>query len=167
MACFTLTIIMIPMMVFGSFVLVSYGQVTANSTTSSNNTRDNASSQPTTIDFSNNPPFIGPSSIYTITGESMLPILRPGDIVGIENHTSFANLKVGDIIVFKSPGVNQGGQHEIIVQRIAEIKTNVQGERVIRTKGDANPNSIRYIDYPIKEENYLGKVLFITEKNFL
>ena len=153
------------MMVFGSFVIVAYGQITANSTTSGNNTRDNASSLLTIIDLSNNPPFIGSSSIYTITGESMLPILRPGDIVGIENHTSFTNLKVGDIIVFKSPGVNQGGQHETTIQRIAEIKTNAQGERVIRTKGDANSDSIRYIDYPIKEENYLGKVLFITEKS--
>ena len=38
------------------------------------------------------------------------------------------------------------------------------GERIIRTKGDANPYSIRYLDYPIREENYIGKVVYVIPK---
>jgi signal peptidase len=34
------------------------------------------------------------------------------------------------------------------------------GQRVIRTKGDANPSSIQGVDYPITEDNYVGKVVY-------
>jgi signal peptidase len=71
-------------------------------------------------------------------------------------------LKVGDIIVFRSPGVREDtGEPEVIVHRVAKIYTTPQGERIIRTKGDANPHSIYLIDYPILSSNYIGKVVVI------
>ena len=112
-----------------------------------------------------NPPIIRHNSLYVVQSDTMLPILRKGDIIGVENHTSFNELKIGDIIAFKSPGVREDtGQPEIIVHRIKQIYTTPQGETILRTKGDANPNSISLIDYPVKSDNYIGKVLFVTTK---
>jgi signal peptidase I len=132
-----------------------------NSSTTNNSTADNLSNN-------NNPPFIGRKSIYAVVANSMMPTLRVGDIVGVENQTSFSNLKVGDIIVFKSPGVREDtGQPEVIIARVKQIYNTPQGERIIRTQGDANPHSIYLIDYPILSNNYIGKVLFITTKEFM
>jgi signal peptidase I len=88
----------------------------------------------------------------------MLPALHKGDIIGVENRTSFSDLKIGDIIVFKSSGEREDtGQPEIIVHRIKQIYATPQGERIIRTKGDAKPQSIYLIDYPVTS-------IFITTK---
>ncbi|HYZ50038.1 MAG TPA: signal peptidase I [Nitrososphaeraceae archaeon] len=116
-------------------------------------------------ELSINPPIIRHNSLYVVQSDTMLPILRKGDIVGVENHTSFNQLKIGDIIAFKSPGVREDtGQPEIIVHRIKQIYATPQGETMLRTKGDANPNSINLIDYPVKSDNYIGKVRFVTTK---
>jgi signal peptidase len=32
---------------------------------------------------------------------------------------------------------------------------------VVRTKGDANPASIPGTDYPIREDNYIGRVVYV------
>jgi hypothetical protein len=61
-------------------------------------------------------------------------------------------LKVSDIIVFKSYGVTRAGQHLTIVHRVATIRTDINGNRIIRTKCDANPSAISLIDYPIMEK---------------
>jgi len=34
-------------------------------------------------------------------------------------------------------------------------------DRVIRTKGDANPSSIPGTDFPIRKNDYIGKVVFV------
>ena len=105
---------------------------------------------------------------YVVASDSMVPTLKVGDLLmvqhgGASSPSSFSNLKVGDIIVFRSPGVREDtGQPEVIVHRVARIYTTYQGERVIRTKGDANPHSIYLIDYPIMSQNYIGKVVVIV-----
>ena len=46
-----------------------------------------------------------------------------------------------------------------------EIVTNPSnGQRIIRTKGDANPDSIPYADYPIFQPLYIGKVVYVIPK---
>jgi signal peptidase len=35
------------------------------------------------------------------------------------------------------------------------------GERIVRTRGDANPASIPGTDYPIKQDDYIGKVIYV------
>jgi signal peptidase len=70
-------------------------------------------------------------------------------------------LKVGDIIVFRTFGTTDTGQHEIIVHRVAQIVTDSHGDRIIRTKGDANADSIPSLDYPIFQQNYIGKVVYV------
>jgi signal peptidase len=101
---------------------------------------------------------------YVVSSGSMIPTLNVGDLVIIQhsdnNSSSFNNLKVGDIIVFKSYGVTRTGQHLSIVHRVAAIRMDIHSNRIIRTKGDANPSSIPLVDYPITEKNYIGKVVY-------
>jgi signal peptidase len=107
---------------------------------------------------------------YVVASESMVPKLKVGDLLLVQHASasspspsSFNNLKIGDIIVFKSPGVREDtGQPEVIVHRIKQIYITPQGERILRTQGDANPHSIYLIDYPILSNNYIGKVVLIV-----
>ncbi|HVX02897.1 MAG TPA: signal peptidase I [Nitrososphaera sp.] len=101
--------------------------------------------------FDTNNPF------YVVSSRSMVPVLQVNDILVVRNGGSWDTLKVGDIIVFNMPD----GEDRVIVHRVAEIAENSAGDRVIRTKGDANPASIPGTDYPIHKENYIGKVIYV------
>lgn len=101
---------------------------------------------------------------YVVASGSMIPALNISDFVIINHNIPFNNLRVGDIIVFKSPGsLIPNEQHETIVHRIVQIYTGL-GNEIIRTKGDANDGSIPYIDYPIRDKNYVGKVVYVIPK---
>ncbi|RMF31312.1 MAG: signal peptidase I, partial [Candidatus Nitrosothermus koennekii] len=63
------------------------------------------------------------------------------------------------IIVFHRPNIHD----KIIVHRVIEIN-EVNGVRVVTTKGDANPSVIPGTDYPITEDDYIGKVIFVIPK---
>ena len=92
----------------------------------------------------------------------MVPTINKNDIVfvqsngGVGSASSFASLKRGDIIAFTSPTGN-----ESILHRIVDIKLDSSGNRIIKTKGDANPSSYLGLDYPIREQNYMRKVIYI------
>lgn len=102
---------------------------------------------------------------YVVASGSMIPTLNISDFVIINHNVAFNNLRIGDIIVFKSPGsLIPDEQHETIVHRVAHISSGTDGIIVIRTKGDANPDSIPNIDYPIREQNYMGKVVYVIPK---
>jgi signal peptidase I len=112
---------------------------------------------------------------YVVASESMVPTLNVGDLLIIKKHSdseednpnssfSFSNLKVGDIIIFKAPYYKVEGKDRIIVHRVAQIAVDSEGERIIRTKGDANPGSIPGLDYPIREKDYIGKVTYDIPK---
>jgi signal peptidase I len=127
--------------------------------------------------FSINSPF------YIVSSDSMIPALNIEDLLvirdsGSSNNNddngyssySFYNLKIGDIIVFKAPEEEQDQDDRTrttIVHRVAEIiqtddkSNNNKSSRIIRTKGDANPSSIPGIDYPIREQDYIGKVVYV------
>ena len=100
---------------------------------------------------------------YVVISDSMIPNLNTGDIVIIkhekEDPSSFNNLKIGDIIVFKRLD-KPAGAHDTIVHRVVQVMIDYSGDRILRTKGDANPYSIKLVDFPIKKENYIGKVIF-------
>ena len=105
------------------------------------------------------------NSTYILTDDSMSPNLHQDDGVFVDSHVPFNSLKVGDIIVFKTYGTDASGNHTTIVHRVAEIvidKSN--GHKVLRTKGDANPDSIPALDYPVFQQNYIGKVVYIIPK---
>jgi signal peptidase I len=94
--------------------------------------------------------------------QDMQPYLKPNDIIIYSNSTSFDNLKIGDVIVFTAPEAKtEEGKPKVIVHRISEIGTS-NGKEVVITQGDANLYSIPGIDFPIFVENYMGKVVSVT-----
>ena len=107
-----------------------------------------------------------PPKFYVVVSESMIPTLRTGDAILISSDdatcSSFDCLKVGDIIVFEPNTRAKDSQPgEIIVHRVQGIGLDADNQRVLRTKGDANPNSIETVDYPITENQYVGKVIYV------
>ena len=102
------------------------------------------------------------NSTFILIGNSMFPDIRHNDGVIVDSHIPFNSLKVGDIIVFRTFGTIDSGQHVIIIHRVARIVTDSQDHRILRTKGDANPESLPALDYPIFQQNYIGKVVNVV-----
>jgi len=95
-----------------------------------------------------------PNPFYVVASGSMIPALEVYDVLMVSGHEPFNELEVGDIIVFDRPS----DHNRVIVHRVASILD--EDPRTIRTKGDANPASIPGTDFPITEEEYIGKVAY-------
>jgi len=95
---------------------------------------------------------------YVVSGGSMNPELQVFDVLVVQGNDPFESVKIGDIIVFNRPS----GQDRVIVSRVTSI-TN-EDPFTIRTKGDANPTSIPGMDFPITEEEYIGKVAYVIQQ---
>lgn len=93
---------------------------------------------------------------YVVSSGSMIPTLQVNDMIVVRDGGSWERLQVGDIIVFDRPD----GEDRVIVHRVLEITDRPDGERIVKTKGDANPASIPGTDYPIRKENYIGQVVY-------
>ena len=91
---------------------------------------------------------------YVVASGSMIPILEVYDVLIVSGHVSFEEIEVGDIIVFNRPS----DHNRVIVHRVASIMED--DPKTIRTKGDANPASIPGTDFPITNEEYIGKVAY-------
>ena len=99
--------------------------------------------------------------LYVAISESMVPNLNIGDIVVINRNVPFDSLNLRDIIVFTTSGKTTESEHKTIVHRIADIETSRNSATsIITTRGDANPRPVALMDYPIKGQNYIGKVVF-------
>jgi len=92
---------------------------------------------------------------YVVASGSMIPVLEVYDVLIVQGHVPFEDIEVGDIIVFNRPS----GHDRVIVHRVASIIDDEP--KTIRTKGDANPASIPGTDFPITEEEYIGKVAYV------
>jgi signal peptidase I len=99
----------------------------------------------------------GSNPFYVVSSGSMEPVLQINDVLIVRDGGSWGELKVGDIIVFNRPD----GGDRVIVHRIIEIDEDANGDRTVRTKGDANPSPIPGTDYPIQMSNYIGKVIYV------
>jgi signal peptidase len=84
----------------------------------------------------------------------MIPVLEVYDVLIVQGHEPFEDIEVGDIIVFNRPS----DHNRVIVHRVASIIQ--EDPKTIRTQGDANPASIPGTDFPITEEEYIGKVAY-------
>lgn len=91
---------------------------------------------------------------YVVSSGSMEPYLNVFDVLVVQGNEPFENIKKGDIIVFDRPS----GHDRVIVHRVNEILNDEP--RILRTKGDANPASIPGTDFPITEQEYIGKVVY-------
>jgi len=92
---------------------------------------------------------------YVVSSGSMIPELEVYDVLVVQGNEPFEDIDVGDIIVFNRPS----GHDRVIVHRVASIIED--NPKTIKTKGDANPSSIPGTDYPITEEEYIGKVAYV------
>ena len=93
---------------------------------------------------------------YVVSSGSMYPSLAMYDIIVISGHISFDDVKIGDIIVFDRPKDHD----RVIVHRVVAVVDD--DPRTLRTKGDNNQQSIVGTDYPITNEEYIGKVVHVV-----
>jgi signal peptidase len=100
----------------------------------------------------------GSNPFYVVSSGSMEPVLQINDVLIVRDGGSWQDLKPGDIIVFNRP---EGGDR-VIVHRIVQINEDPDGDRIIRTKGDANPSSIPGTDFPIRKDDYIGRVVYVV-----
>ena len=108
---------------------------------------------------------------YVVASGSMIPVLQVYDVLIVQGdcfdlwgildyencvrfswYTPFEDIEIGDIIVFDRPS----DHNRVIVHRVVAIMDD--DPKTIRTQGDANAGSIPGTDYPITEEEYIGKV---------
>lgn len=95
---------------------------------------------------------------YVVSSGSMEPVLEIYDVLIVKNGSTFDNVQRGDVIVFNRPEVHD----RVIVHRVVDIKES--SEKILTTKGDANPASIPGTDFPITEDDYIGKVVYVIPK---
>lgn len=100
----------------------------------------------------------GSNPFYVVSSGSMEPTLMVNDVLVVRDGGSWEDLRVGDIIVFNRPE----GEDRVIVHRIIDIDVDSDGDRVVRTKGDNNPAPIPGTDYPIREDDYIGRVVYVV-----
>lgn len=93
---------------------------------------------------------------YVVSSGSMVPVLEVYDVLIVEGNSPFEDVQIGDIIVFNRPS----GHDRVIVHRVAAIIDD--DPFTVRTKGDANPASIPGTDFPITDEDYIGKVTYVV-----
>jgi len=91
---------------------------------------------------------------YVVASGSMIPELKVYDVLIVQGHEPFEDVETGDIIVFNRPSDHD----RVIVHRVVSIMND--DPKTLRTKGDANPASIPGTDFPITEEEYIGKVVY-------
>ena len=97
---------------------------------------------------------------YVVSSGSMIPALEIYDVIVVEGNTPFEDVEKGDIIVFYSPKLYEQGKERVIVHRVS-LDMSTDEQKIVRTKGDANPSSIAGTDYPITEKEYLGQVEYV------
>ena len=91
---------------------------------------------------------------YVVASGSMIPELQVYDVLIVQGHEPFDDIEISDIIVFNRPSDHD----RVIVHRVVSV---IDYEpKTLRTKGDANPASIPGTDFPITEEEYIGKVVY-------
>ena len=90
---------------------------------------------------------------YVVASGSMIPELEVYDVLIVQGHEPFEEIEIGDVIVFNRPS----DHNRVIVHRVVSIIDDEP--KTLRTQGDANPASIPGTDFPITEEEYIGKVV--------
>jgi signal peptidase len=96
--------------------------------------------------------FVSENLLFTNRSAAMEPTIKINDVLVVDTSVPFDTLQIDDIIAFHPPY----DLDRTIVMRILE---KIDDEPLtFKTKGDANQGPIPETDFPIKEENYVGKV---------
>ena len=78
------------------------------------------------------PRFAG-ATPYTVRSDSMTPALRPGSLV-VVRPVDPQDIRIGTVVTFQI----RSGEPGVATHRVVGIGTTVGGDRMYRTKGDAN-----------------------------
>lgn len=89
---------------------------------------------------------------YTILTGSMKPQLNPGDLVAVRS-ANFSDVGVGDVIVYQV----ESGKPAVITHRVVGIGQDGEGNRVLRTQGDANAE---VDEQSVRSEQLRGTVMY-------
>lgn len=73
---------------------------------------------------------------YTVMTGSMTPHLPPGTLVVVKP-VAFDAIGIGDVITYQL----DSGEPAVVTHRVIAIGINGHGDRVLTTKGDANPTA--------------------------
>lgn len=92
---------------------------------------------------------------YIVSSGSMVPVLNIYDAIIINANVSWDDIAIGDMIVFHRPI-----DDVVIVHRVIAF-TDLSVGKTAMTKGDANPESSKGTDFPITEDLYIGKVIYV------
>ena len=93
--------------------------------------------------------------IYNVASGSMQPVLGVGDLAVISTLVGFKEVEPGDIIVYNRPS----DHNRVIVHRAVSVIDD--DPYTLKAKGDANPASVFGTDFPITDDDYIGKVVNI------
>ncbi len=98
----------------------------------------------------------GTQTVFNVVASGgMKPALEVYDVIVTQGHVPFEDIETGDIIVFNRPS----DHNRVIVHRVVSIIDD--DPKTVRTKGDTNPASIPGTDFPITDEEYIGKVVYV------
>ncbi|MBT4327377.1 MAG: signal peptidase I [Candidatus Nitrosopelagicus sp.] len=92
---------------------------------------------------------------YIISSNGMSPVLQVYDAIVVQGHVPFEEIEIGNIIVFNRPS----DHNQVQVSRVVSVTDD--NPWTVRTQSDANNASIPGTDFPITEEEYIGKVEYL------
>jgi signal peptidase len=97
-------------------------------------------------------PRLGGGTPYAVLTGSMRPDLPPRTLV-VVRPVPFGDIAIGDVITYQL----ESGEATVVTHRVVGIGVNVDGERVLTTKGDAN----RVVDpKPVREVQVKGRLWY-------
>ena len=96
---------------------------------------------------------------FVISSDSMEPTLHVNDLITVDKNVPFDSLQVGNIIAFHQPA----NASLISISRIVDVQINGSAGKIVKTRGDANQDSIPGVDYPITSQLYIGKLVGIEQ----
>ncbi|HET7735081.1 MAG TPA: signal peptidase I [Nocardioidaceae bacterium] len=78
-------------------------------------------------------PTVSGATPYTVLTGSMTPALDPGTLIVVRPVDS-EQVAVGDVVTYQL----RSGEPEVVTHRVVSVGINGDGERIFRTRGDAN-----------------------------
>jgi signal peptidase I len=102
---------------------------------------------------------------YSVTG-TFLRGINAFDIIVINSRVHINELKIGDIIVYRTLlPLKSTGYSDVFVQRVVAIYHSPPANPVwIVTKSDRSYKIAVGVDYPVVEQNYIGKEMYVIPR---
>lgn len=99
------------------------------------------------------------NSLFRVVTGSMEPTMPVGTLL-LCRQTPIEQIQQGDIVCYQATDEARAGK--IITHRVVEIRTDANGEILLKTKGDANVAADSDL---VKQTNLIGKVTWFSGKD--